>query len=362
VTMSSPRPSAVVCPPSAPSSGRRTPVCSIISSSAGPAAAEAAAKPIGLGAKLAARLSCLLPGDGGSTLQHAAASLPVDFQQERCSTPSGSRKVVWADEAAAEPASRGAGSRPASGCGSTCGGCTVVCNAAEGASLQAEHDAGALQRCSSQPALAQSMQPAVKQPAAGPTVGSQFYIPPSGVLSGDALCCPGGVRASKAALAAGVLRHRSASCSPGDLRAAAAGTMGQLSQQQQQQQQQQQSSSRSCSRPTAGYVGRRSSSSSGASPVFEAAVPFGVVSGGLLRHGGAASLSMTNLATAGGDRAVLQQACDSDAEDEIVTRQHARSFTAGTAVLPALGSRKHGAALTPTRVAAGNLLHRSLGA
>jgi hypothetical protein len=358
VTMSSPRASAVVCPPSAPSSGRRTPVCSIISNSAGPAAAEAAAKPIGLGAKLAARLSCLLPGDGGSTLQHAAASLPADFQQERCSTPSGSRKVVWADEAAAEPASRGAGSRPASGCGSASGGCPGGCLQAEHGGEQ--HDWSALQRCSSQPALTQSMQPAVKQPAPSSTVGSQFYMPPSGVLSGDALCCPGGVRASKAALAAGLLRHRSASCSPGDLRTGAAGTMGQLSQQQQQQQQQ--SSSRSCSRPAAGYVGRRSSSSSGASPVFEAAVPFGVVSGGLLRRGGQASLSMTSLATAGGDRAVLQKACDSDAEDESVTRQHARSFTAGTAALPALGSRKHGAALTPTRVAAGNVPHRSLGA
>jgi hypothetical protein len=94
--------------------------------------------------------------------------------------------------------------------------------------------------------------------------------------------------------------------------------------------------------------------------VFEAAVPFGVVSGGLLRRGGAASLSMTNLAMAGVGGAASQKACDSDAEDEIVTRQHARSFTAGTSALPALGSRKHGAALTPTMVA-GNVLHRSLG-
>jgi hypothetical protein len=58
---------------------------------------------------------------------------------------------------------------------------------------------------------------------------------------------------------------------------------------------------------------------------------------------------------------MLLQACGSDAEDEIVTRQHARSFSAGTGVLPVLGSRKHGA-LTPTKVAAGNVLHRSVGA
>jgi hypothetical protein len=46
--------------------------------------------------------------------------------------------------------------------------------------------------------------------------------------------------------------------------------------------------------------------------------------------------------------------------DEIVTRQHAKSFTAGTGVTLAAANRKHGA-LTPTRVPAGNVLQRSWG-
>jgi hypothetical protein len=332
VTVSSPRPSTV----------RGT---AANSNDAG-AAGMAPGKPVGVATTLGARLSCLLPGDGGSALQSAAASLPANPQRDGGSTPTGSRKVVWADEAA-EPASGRISSRPASGCGSGASGRTG------GASLQLEcgceqQDGNVLlKRSNSQPALAQPLQPAARQQAGSPSLGSQFYVPPSGVLSGDAPCCPSGVRASKAALAAGVLRHRSASCSPADLRTAAAGTLGQ----------QQQQINRS-SRP--GYVGRRSTSSSGASPVFKAAVPFGAVSGGFLRRGGAASQSMANLALASGAGAGMLQGPEIDAGDEIVTRQRAKSFTAGTSLPLAAGGRRHGA-LTPTRVAAGGVLQRSLG-
>lgn len=340
VTMSSPRPSIVK---GAAAGLVGQPVA---------AAADATGKPVGLGAKLAARLSCVLPGDGGSVLQHAATSLPADFQREGCSTPTGGRKVLWADEAA-EPAG-GRSSRPASGCGSGARSCTCGSSAEDQTCLQSEgarqqRDASVtLQRCSTQQAAAQPLQQAARQQAGSAASGSQFYVPPSGVLSGEMPCCPTGVLASKAALASGVLRHRSTSCSPGDLRVAAAGTMGQ---------QQQQQSNRS-GRPA--YVGRRSSSSSGASPVFEAAVPFGAISGGLLRRGGTASQSMANLGMAGAGSAGMLQGPGVDSEDEIVTRQRAKSFTAGTSPMLAAGSCKHGA-LTPTRVAAASVLQRSWG-